>query len=152
MAARLKVFTWSDGFHAFTVAASSRPKALEAWGLTGDIFKTGLAKEASADGPDNAAALASPGSVVTRGLAVDIGETSRRKAPARKVVSEKARRRVTDLEARLEALDGEQTKAREALEARRAALDQAQADLQRDQAAARAGLERQLKTARAAIR
>jgi len=28
MAVKLNVFTGSDGFHAFTVAASSRPKAL----------------------------------------------------------------------------------------------------------------------------
>ncbi len=26
--AKLKVFTWSDGFHAFTVATTSRPRAL----------------------------------------------------------------------------------------------------------------------------
>jgi hypothetical protein len=43
--AGLKVFSWSDGFHAFTVAASSRPKALAAWGMSRDIFKDGLAHE-----------------------------------------------------------------------------------------------------------
>lgn len=152
MAPRLKVFTWSDGFHAFTVAASSRPKALEAWGLTGDIFKTGLAVEAPEDGPDRAAALAAPGAVITRGLAVDIGQTTRRKPPARTAAANKAKKRVADLEARLTALDGDQADAREALEARRAAVDRELAELEQDQATVREGLQRQLKTARAAAR
>ena len=52
MAARLKVFTWSDGFHAFTVAASSRPKALAAWGVGQDLFKSGLARQIE-QGPDH---------------------------------------------------------------------------------------------------
>ena len=73
MAAKLKVFTWSDGFHAFTVAASSRPKALEAWGATQDLFKTGLAHEVE-EGADRDAALASPGAVISRGLSVDVGK------------------------------------------------------------------------------
>ena len=73
MAAKLKVFTWSDGFHAFTVATSSRPKALEAWGSKQDLFATGLASQLSG-GPDYEAALASPGEVVERGLAIDVGK------------------------------------------------------------------------------
>ena len=43
MAAKLKVFRYSDGFHAWTVAASSRPKALAAWGVKRDLFKDGSA-------------------------------------------------------------------------------------------------------------
>ena len=73
MAKRLKVFTWSDGFHAFTVAVSSRPKALEAWGSKQDLFATGLASELSG-GPDYEAALAAPGEVIERGLAIDVGK------------------------------------------------------------------------------
>ena len=34
MAAKLKVFRYADGFHSWTVAASSRAKALAAWGVT----------------------------------------------------------------------------------------------------------------------
>ncbi|MBJ7319248.1 MAG: hypothetical protein JHC96_10650 [Brevundimonas sp.] len=67
MAPRLKVFTWSDGFHAFTVAASSRPKALEAWGAKQDLFATGLASQLSG-GPDHDAALAAPGEVIWRSM------------------------------------------------------------------------------------
>lgn len=76
MAVKLKVFTWSDGFHAFTVAASSRPKALEAGGSKPDLFATGLASQLTG-GPDYDAALASPGEVIERGLAIDVGKISK---------------------------------------------------------------------------
>jgi len=78
MAAKLKVFTWSDGFHAFTVATTSRPKALEAWGSKQDLFATGLASQLSG-GPDYEAALASPGEVIERGLAIDVGKIGKAK-------------------------------------------------------------------------
>ena len=80
MAKRLKVFTWSDGFHAFTVAASSRPKALQAWGSRQDLFATGLASELDG-GPDYEAALAAPGEVIERGLIIDVGEIGKAAAP-----------------------------------------------------------------------
>ena len=104
MAARLKVFEWSDGFHRFTVAAPSRPKALAAWGMQQDIFASGLAREAP-DAEDAAAALARPGDVVERGLAVDLGEVGppvkRVKARKGPTVAEKrrAQRLADDLEA-----------------------------------------------------
>lgn len=85
MAPRLKVFEWSDGFHRFTVAASSRSKALAAWGIQQDIFASGLARE-TVEAEDEAAARARPGTVIERGLAVDVGKIgsrrSRRPAPA----------------------------------------------------------------------
>ncbi|RZJ19721.1 MAG: hypothetical protein EON91_00390 [Brevundimonas sp.] len=68
------MFQWSDGFHAFTVAASSRPKALAAWGVSQDLFATGLATEITR-GPDFKAALESPQTVIARGLSVDVGRT-----------------------------------------------------------------------------
>lgn len=95
MALRLKVFQWSDGFHAFTVAASSRPKALAAWGVGQDLFATGLAHEV-ADGPDRQAALERPGDVIERGLTVDVGKA----APRRKSAPEaEARKRLATAEA-----------------------------------------------------
>ena len=45
MAARLKVFVTSDGLTDYIVAASSRPKALAAWGVNQDLFKAGAARE-----------------------------------------------------------------------------------------------------------
>jgi len=67
MAARLKVFSWSNGIDAFTVATTSRPRALEAWGMEQDIFKDGLAHQID-EGPDHEAALKSPGKVIKRRL------------------------------------------------------------------------------------
>ena len=65
MAARLKVFVTSDGFTDHVVAASSRPKALAAWGAHQDLFKTGGARE-TADPELVKAALAHPGEVLRR--------------------------------------------------------------------------------------
>ncbi|MDP1598813.1 hypothetical protein [Phenylobacterium sp.] len=65
MAQRLKVFVTSDGLTDYVVAASSRAKALAAWGAHQDLFKTGGAHET--DVPDLvAAATAAPGQVLRR--------------------------------------------------------------------------------------
>lgn len=145
MAARLKVFTWSDGFHAFTVAASSRPKALAAWGVGQDLFKSGLARQIE-EGPDHDAALKSPGQVIERGLSVDPGKVK----PARKPrgPSAAARRKVEALEAELAALDQRQAEERAGLEDKARALAQAQAKLEKQQAGARDALRARLRTAR----
>ena len=124
MAAKLKVFTWSDGFHAYTVATSSRAKALAAWGVTRDLFKDGDATE-SLDGVDHDAALASPGEIIKRGLAVDVGlavPMPRAKAP--KAPDKAALARLAALEGEMKEL--EDTRAAEIAEFRRnrEALDQ----------------------------
>ncbi|PZO01113.1 MAG: hypothetical protein DCF29_15970 [Alphaproteobacteria bacterium] len=103
----MKVFTWSDGFHAFTVATTSRPKALEAWGSRQDLFASGLARPLT-EGPDYEAALASPGEVIERGLAVDVGKISKARRPARPADAArkaKARARREALERQLAQLD-----------------------------------------------
>ncbi len=146
MAAKLKVFTWSDGFHAFTVAASSRPKALEAWGVGQDLFKTGLAHEIT-EGADRDAALASPGAVISRGLSVDIGKATTKKA---KPTNAKARERLKALEAELETLDTEQADAVQALDDRQAELERERQRLTVSQDKARKALMSKLTTARAA--
>ncbi|WP_396592834.1 hypothetical protein [Brevundimonas sp. R86498] len=142
----MKVFAWSDGFHAFTVAAPSRPAALKAWGVGQDLFKTGLAREA-ANGPDRDAALAAPGTVISRGLSVDVGKLT----PAKpKPSNGAARARLKVLEAELSALDEAQTKERRALEARRDALDRKEADLVTKHGMDREALEARLQKARTA--
>ena len=73
--AKPKVFTWSDGFHAYTVAVTSRAKALAAWGVARDLFEDGEAKEIT-QGADHDAALAAPGETIRRGLSVDVGKVS----------------------------------------------------------------------------
>lgn len=123
MAPRLKVFTWSDGFHAFTVAATSRPKALAAWGSGQDLFATGLARELDS-GPDFEAALASPGEVVQRGLAIDVDRISKApKAKPGKVPSKAKRDRIARLEQALEAADADRQALEKDLDERRAALE-----------------------------
>ena len=63
--ARLKVFVTSDGFTDYVVAATSRAKALAAWGAHQDLFQTGGARET--DDPELVtAASAQPGQVLRR--------------------------------------------------------------------------------------
>jgi hypothetical protein len=153
MARKLKVFCYSDGFHSWTVAAPSRAKALEAWGVKRDLFKDGSAKEIDI-GPDREAALAAPGELIERGLAVDIGKVERTAAPkakAKPASDAKARARVEALEAELAALDEAQAEETQALEAERAALDRRAGELARRQAKARNELKAKLKAARAKL-
>jgi hypothetical protein len=127
MAARLKVFTWSDGFHRYTVAASSRAKALEAWGFHRDLFKTGDAQEIDS-GDDYREALAHPGVSVERGLSIDTGKIRLKTPPRAKPKAEPAGpsardlERVSKLQAQLEALDAQWAKAQADFKARRRAL------------------------------
>lgn len=153
MARKLKVFCYSDGFHSWTVAASSRAKALEAWGVRRDLFKDGAAREIDV-GPDREAALAAPGELIERGLAVDIGQVERTKAPkpkTAKAAGAKAKARVEALEAELAALDAAQADETAALEAEREALEQRAAALAKRQTKAREDLTAKLKAARKAL-
>jgi len=104
MVGKLKVFTWSDGFHAFTVATTSRPKALEAWGSKQDLFATGLASQLSG-GSDYEAALASPGEVVERGLAIDVGKIGKAKPAKPRGTSKAKAARIEKLKTALADLD-----------------------------------------------
>jgi len=146
--ARLKVFTWSDGFHAFTVATTSRPGALKAWGIGADIFKSGLASELT-EGPDHDAALASPGEVIERGLSIDIGKVSKAAKPKVDTASAKAREAVRTLEAELASLDEAHAAETGALDARRAALDAEAKALTAKHDKARKSMLVKLKAARA---
>lgn len=155
--ARLKVFTWSDGFHAFTVAATSRARALEAWGFSRDLFKDGSAKEVT-DGPDIEAALASPGEVIERGLSIDVGEVKparrapkARTEPAKRAPSEAALKKVRELEAELERLEATRAAEANAIDERRAALAREAEALKVRHGRDRARLQARLDAARAKI-
>jgi hypothetical protein len=92
--AKLKVFQATFGFHDSVVAVSSRPKALEAWGVRQDLFAEGMAKEAD-DPKAVAAALAQPGVPLLR----PIGDKTDFKAEAgapRLPKGEKAKRPAPD--------------------------------------------------------
>lgn len=146
MAPRLKVFVTSDGLTDYVVAASSKPKALAAWGVHQDLFKTGAARETD-DPALVAAALAQPGEVLRRpaGSRERLARSKPRKAPrTKRGPSQAALKRVADLEARLASLEQtharalgaiarerDELDAREELEARnyRVQHDQLQADV-----------------------
>ena len=125
MAARLKVFVSSDGMTDYVVAATSRPKALAAWGAHQDLFKSGLAQET--DDPALArAARAQPGEVLRR-PAGSRATLAKMKAPKpakpKPGPSKAALKKVADLEARLAAADTAHAEALAALEAQRDTLE-----------------------------
>ncbi|PZQ59202.1 MAG: hypothetical protein DI570_16600 [Phenylobacterium zucineum] len=128
MAARLKVFITTDGLTDYVVAASSKPKALAAWGSHQDLFQTGLAHQT--DDPELVkAATAQPGEVLRRPArsraALAQLKPDATKAPRAKPAGPtKAQlKRVADAEARLVAADEAHASALADLEARRAGLE-----------------------------
>jgi hypothetical protein len=148
MAAKLKVFTWSDGFHAFTVATTSRPKALEAWGSKQDLFATGLASQLSG-GPDYEAALASPGEVIERGLAIDVGKIGKAKPAKPRGPSKAKAAKIEKLQAALADLDERHQAVRADFEEQQAMLNQARQEAEVTYEAERKSLAAALKKAKA---
>ena len=147
MAARLKVFVTSDGLTDYVVAASSRPKALAAWGSHQDLFKTGLAHETD-DAALVKAATAQPGEVLRRaaGSRAALAKLKPAKAAKPKPAgpSKAALKKVADAEAKLAAVDAAHQRELAELDARRAALAAKQAQ-------AREKLEAALAAARKAL-
>lgn len=152
MARAPRIFTWSDGFHRYTVAATSRAKALAAWETDRDLFKEGVAQEIT-EGPDVAGALAAPGAVIRRaegGLKAAVEKMPKPVAP--KPPPQAALKR--DLEkakAALAKLDREQGEAADALEARRRALEDEAAELHDAHEERRAPLAREVSTLEAKL-
>jgi hypothetical protein len=144
MAARLKVFVTSDGMTDYVVAASSRPKALAAWGSHQDLFKSGLAHETD-DPALTKAAKAQPGEVLRRaaGSRATLAKLKPAKAAKPKGPSKATLRKISDLEAKLEAADA-------ALERDLAALEAERESLLTRHAKSRERLEAQLDAARKA--
>ena len=147
MAARLKVFVTSDGLTDYVVAASSRPKALAAWGSHQDLFKTGLAHETD-DAALVKAATAQPGEVLRRaaGSRATLEKMKLAKVAKPKPAgpSKAALKNVADAEAKLAAADAAHARELAKLDARRAALEAKHAK-------ARAKLETALAAARKAL-
>jgi hypothetical protein len=152
MAARLKVFVTSDGFTDYVVAASSRPKALAAWGVRQDLFKEGQAHET--DDPKLAdEARARPGEVLRRpaGSREALARAKPVKKPKPKAPSQAALKRVAALEAKLKALDEEAAGLEDEL-ARQVAALEAKATARRDALAEqKKALSDDLRTARRAL-
>lgn len=149
MAQKLKVFTWSDGFHAYTVAVSSKPKALAAWGISQDIFKSGLAREIH-DGSAYEVALKTPGEVIQTGEAVDLGELkpAPKKAAKPDAKAEAHKARISALKQDLENLEATHADALAELDGRIAELQAARSELERSQETERRALVARLNKAR----
>jgi hypothetical protein len=160
MPARLKVFITSDGLTEYVVAASSRAKALAAWGVHQDLFKTGAAHETD-DPAVMEAARANPGEVLRRpadaqaALAnLESGRSARlkpSKPPRPKPPSKVLLRRIEDLEVRLKALEADHDAEGEAILAARADLDDREGQAETRYRAERARLGAALKAARASL-
>lgn len=150
MARKLKAFSWSDGLHDYTVAATSRAKALEAWDVGRDLFKDGTAREVSG-GAARDAALDAPGTVVTTpagglGAALKALPAKVRRGPSK---AETARaERLAALKAQLEALEDEAEASDLAFAERRSALDAEEAATIEGFEARRAALEKAIRAAR----
>jgi hypothetical protein len=174
VAPRLKVFVTSDGLTDYVVAASSKPKALAAWGSHQDLFKTGLAHETE-DPELVAAATAQPGEVLrrpadTRSELAKLEAATKAPAsrpakaklkpvkpepakpePARRGPSPAALKKVADLEERLADLDAEHRAAVARLERERTELERKAEALEAEHAAKRAKFEAALSAARRAL-
>ncbi|WP_411287750.1 hypothetical protein [Phenylobacterium sp.] len=148
--ARLKVFVTSDGLTDFVVAASSKAKALTAWDVRQDLFKTGQARETD-DPALVKAASAKPGEVLRRpaGTHDALAKVKGRKA-APAGPSKAALQKVADLEARLEAIDAAHDAAQAKIERERADLDAREEALNAGHEAKRGKLDTALSAARQA--
>lgn len=141
MARAPKVFTWSDGFHRYTVATTSRAKALAAWETDRDLFKEGVATEAP-NAPDAAAALAAPGTVI-RGVEGALKATVARAPASSSGKAARARRKQALAKAlkKLAEACAEQQAAQTNLESRRRALDAEASELEASWTRRRSRLE-----------
>ena len=149
MAARLKVFVTSDGLTDYVVAASSRPKALAAWGVHQDLFKTGQARETD-DAKLVKAALAQPGQVLRRSAGEPVLPKASPRTAKPKGPTKAQRERLAKAEGALKAVETERAAALESLAAERAALDRREADLVNRYKRAETRARTALETARAA--
>ena len=150
MARKLKVFAWSDGLHDYTVATTSRAKALEAWDVGRDLFKDGTAAEVS-DGAGHDAALAAPDTVITRpagGLDAALKglPAKARRGPSKADVARAEK--LSALKAQLEAVEDEAEASELAFAERGAALDAEEGAAVEGFEARRAKLAKALKAAK----
>lgn len=140
-----KVFAWTDGFHRYVVAATSRVKALEAWGFDRDLFREGAAEEI-ADGAGYDQALAEPGRVVE--LDASAGVKAAAAKPPKKRAETAAQRRKRErkkaLEAELAQLEQQAQARYDALQKKRDALKAEQEKVQATLEAGRKGLKAQI--------
>lgn len=150
MARKLKVFSWSDGLHDYTVAATSRAKALEAWDVGRDLFKDGTAREIT-EGSAHDAALDAAETVITTpagglGAALKALPAKARGKPSKAQVARAEK--LAALKAELEAVEDEAEASELAFAERRSALDAEEAAASEGFEVRRAALEKAIKAAK----
>jgi hypothetical protein len=152
MAPRLKVFVTSDGLTDYVVAASSRAKALAAWGVRQDVFKEGAAHETD-DPALVKAATAQPGEVLRKpaGTRGELAKLKAAKAAKPSGPSKAQLKKVADLEARVAALEVSHEREMAEIDAERSELERKRQSLEARHALQREKLEAALRTARAAL-
>jgi len=155
MAPRLKVFITSDGLTDYVVAASSRLKALAAWGVRQDVFKEGQAHETD-DPALVRAALAHPGEVLrksagTRGKLAALKPARAAKAAKPAGPTRAQLKKVADLEARIAELEAAHARALAQNEAAGTALDRRRQALEERHSGQRRKLQMSLQAAREAL-
>ena len=123
MAPRLKVFVTSDGLTDYVVAASSKAKALAAWDVRQDLFKTGQARE-TGDAALIEAASVKPGEVLRRpaGTRETLAKLKAPK-PTPTGPTPTTLKKIAALEAQIAALDSAHDRDQAAVGAERTALD-----------------------------
>lgn len=148
--AKLKVFGWSDGLRSYAVATTSRPKALEAWGVRQDLFKEGVAREI--DDPDLVkAALAQPGVAISEPVSGGaIKAVAAAKRPAKAKGPSKAEREVARLREAIAALELSHDHDLQAVADEKQALDAREAALVEAFETKRAALSKELAKAKEA--
>lgn len=150
MAQRLKVFVTSDGLTDYVVAASSRAKALSAWGAHQDLFKTGGAHE-SDDPALVAMTAASPGVVLRRPADSKAALAKAPKQAKPKGPSKAALQKVARLEQELAAEIADYETERTRIDTAQAELDARRSGLKDSFTKRRARLQIALRAARAAL-
>lgn len=149
--ARLKVFAWSNGLKTYAVATTSRPKALEAWGINQDMFREGLAHEAD-DPVLIEAAMAQPGVVVEQAAGGGAAKAiAAARPPPKPRGPSAAEKRVAALRTQLAALTARQAEACGALAAERRAFEARATKLSHSHEKARDALTERLRAAEAKL-
>lgn len=146
--AKLKVFGWSDGLRAYAVAVTSRAKALEAWGIRQNLFKTGDAQEID-DADLVRAAMAQPGVVIAKAVrGGGIKAVAAAKPPEKPNGPTAQERKIAKLREEVSALDDQHDRDLEAIAGQRRALDEEEESLTTDYDQAREDLASRLAAAK----
>jgi hypothetical protein len=95
MVRKLKTYTTSAGFFDLAVAAPSMKAALEAWGVTNNLFHHGFAQQVD-DPTIVAATMAKPGVVLRRPVGTDVPFSEHAELPSNLPVGKASKRTIKE--------------------------------------------------------